>query len=150
METIVSLLYTAFLELLGGGKKATLKRRRRREMKYDYYVICPVRISSAAQRERTLQWVRSHEAIGKKVYLPFRDCRQDIPISQICRSQFFAMWNSRAVAVFWDENSKGSHFDLGMAYALGKPIIFVHSFTPDKEEGSYLKVIKGKDGFCGR
>lgn len=46
------------------------------------------------------------------------------------------------VHIIWDVNSKGSHFDLGMAFALGKPIHLIEALQPDTEGKSYLKVIQ--------
>jgi hypothetical protein len=45
------------------------------------------------------------------------------------------------VHVFWDMNSKGSHFDLGMAYALRKEIVGVKLIHPDNEGKSYWKAV---------
>jgi len=45
------------------------------------------------------------------------------------------------VHVFWDVRSKGSHFDLGMAYALGKRIVPIECELPDGPEKSYWKVM---------
>jgi hypothetical protein len=45
------------------------------------------------------------------------------------------------VHVFWDAESFGSHFDLGMAYALGKRIVPVSCERPDTPGKSYWKAV---------
>jgi hypothetical protein len=56
-----------------------------------------------------------------------------------------AMLESNEVHIFWDRESTGSHFDFGMAFALGKKIKLVKLFGADTNGKSYLKVIKRLD-----
>jgi hypothetical protein len=50
------------------------------------------------------------------------------------------------VWVYWDVESKGSHFDLGMAFALSKRIKFKHLFQPDVFGKSYVKALSLHEG----
>lgn len=60
----------------------------------------------------------------------------------ICLGHLEAMRIADRVDVFWDVTSKGSHFDLGMAFALKKPIRLVKLYQPDNEGKSYAKVMR--------
>jgi hypothetical protein len=44
------------------------------------------------------------------------------------------------IHIWWSPESKGSHFDLGMAWALGKPIILANRVepTPTKSYSNFL------------
>lgn len=71
-----------------------------------------------------------------------RDAPQDCPTGQqICEVHLAAMRAADEVHVIWDVDSKGSHFDLGMAYALGKPIVGVETLQPDTPGKSYWKAV---------
>jgi nucleoside 2-deoxyribosyltransferase len=102
------------------------------------YLICPVRNSEL----RFDIYVASLEWEGHKVHYPHRDAPQDDPTgAEICAVHLAAMKAADAVHVMWDINSKGSHFDLGMAYALDKPIRYAKEIYPDGNTKSYWKAI---------
>jgi len=105
------------------------------------YLICPVRNCSTAMQLRLEEWVRAMEDRGNGVYYPARDCAQDDPIgTAICAHHLRKMKSADVVYVWWDGDSKGSHFDLGMAYALGKPIMCAKELAAT-EYKSYANVI---------
>ena len=52
------------------------------------------------------------------------------------------MRKANEVHVFWDVKSSGSHFDLGMAYILGKKVVPIACEHPDNEGKSYWKVMQ--------
>jgi nucleoside 2-deoxyribosyltransferase len=88
------------------------------------YLIMPVREAQSAAAAAALDYLQKLEAQGHDVHFPPRDAPQDDPTGQrICEVHRAAMEAADEVHVLWDVNSKGSHFDLGMAYALRKPII---------------------------
>jgi hypothetical protein len=104
------------------------------------YIICPVRNGTPADVEK---YVLELENLGNVVHFPPRDAPQmDGSGMFICLTHLGAMKCSDEVHVFWDVNSKGSHFDLGMAFALDKKIRLVHEYQPDGAEKSYVKVMK--------
>lgn len=110
------------------------------------YVICPVRGVSGAEADYVAQRVGEWEGEGFIVHYPPRDVSQNDPTgSAICEAHYDAMREADAVAVFWNVESKGSHFDLGMAYALGKPLFYAHLFGKETEGKSYWKVIREWD-----
>jgi hypothetical protein len=105
------------------------------------YIICPVRNGVP---EGVAEYVAALESQGHVVHFPPRDAPQDDPTGNlICHVHREAMMESDRVDVFWDVNSKGSHFDLGMAYAFFKPIKIVVVYQPDTEGKSYVKVMMG-------
>ena len=108
------------------------------------YVIGPVRIATEGQASIQANYCAKMEAEGHEVFLPQRDAPQDSPTGyEIVEAELEAIKEADEVHVFWDINSKGSHFDLGMAYALRKKIIMRYLFQPDSEDKSYVKVVAG-------
>jgi nucleoside 2-deoxyribosyltransferase len=79
---------------------------------------------------------------GHKVHYPPYDVNQDCPTGlSICEAHLKAMVECDAVILFYDETSGGSKFDLGMAYALNKPIIPLFSFGVIPPGKSYWAMV---------
>jgi nucleoside 2-deoxyribosyltransferase len=110
------------------------------------YIICPVRSASEEQIADARKHVETLEKEGHTVFFPPRDVDQDHPdgARHIVEAELAAIQQSHEVHIFWDKNSKGSHFDLGAALALGKPVKLIRSFIPDGADKSYEKVIRAK------
>jgi len=106
-----------------------------------------VRNASAAVTREIRAYAEYHRGLGHHVHFPPDDAPQEDPTGEaICRTHLAAMQKANEIHVFWDIDSKGSHFDLGMAYALGKDIIPVACMKPDGEEKSYWKVMEALQG----
>ena len=106
------------------------------------YLICPVRGCDAKTLEDIERLVKQMEGEGDTVHWPHRDAPQSDPTGiEICRTHLDAMKKADEVRVVWDVESKGSHFDLGMAYALGKQVRPLWPVRPDGAEKSYWKVM---------
>jgi len=102
------------------------------------YLICLVRDATFDASEI----VGTLEAAGHNVHFPPRDVNQNDPIGlDICNAHLKAMRMADEVCIVWDKNSKGSHFDLGMAFALERPVRLIKVVQPDIDGKSYLKVI---------
>lgn len=111
-----------------------------REMRI--YIICAVRNAAPERISELRAYASRKRAEGHDVHFPPDDAPQDCPTGDaICRTHLVAMRSADEVHVFWDVTSSGSHFDLGMAYALGKKIIPVACEQPDPAGKSYWKVI---------
>lgn len=84
------------------------------------YMVCPVRNATCEQLVAMNLYVRGLEAQGIEVHYPPRDVDQsnDDGGIRICREHLAAMAVADEVHVWWDDESKGSHFDLGMAFLL--------------------------------
>ena len=104
------------------------------------YIICPVR---GGTPEGVMAYVEEREARGDHVHFPVRDAPQDDPTGwNICSTHRAAIIRCDEVHVFWDVSSYGSHFDLGMAFSLGKRIVLVKTYHPDTDGKSYIKVME--------
>jgi hypothetical protein len=103
------------------------------------YLICPVRNGTPGD---VFEYVRLREDTGDVVHYPPRDVNQDDPTgARICTEHRAAMDWCDECHVFWDSTSSGSHFDLGMAYALRKPIKLVRAYQEDGAGKSYQKAV---------
>lgn len=101
-------------------------------MKRKAFLICPVR--GADQNDAMFQ-VALLEAEGWEVHYPPRDTNQDDPTGlRICQDNLAAIKAADCVFIIWDGKSQGSLFDLGVAFAFGKPVtaISLPDETPHK------------------
>ncbi len=106
------------------------------------YLIMPVRMADPAVTKLAHAHMEALESRGDEVHYPPRDAPQDDPTGRvICETHRAAMLEADEVHIFWDVNSKGSHFDLGMAYALGKKIVPWGITEPDPPGKSYWKAV---------
>jgi nucleoside 2-deoxyribosyltransferase len=97
------------------------------------YLICPVRNVSKKFKEGLEAQVKFLEAEGHTVYYPARDTNQDDPIGlRICRDNRKAIEEADVIYIAWDGKSKGSLLDLGMAFALRKPLRIITEYMPPK------------------
>lgn len=87
------------------------------------FLICPVR---GADPEDTRNYVEILEVAGWQVHWPPRDTYQDDPVGlDICCQNREAIAAADRVFIIWDGKSTGSLFDLGMAFALNKPLTVI-------------------------
>lgn len=94
------------------------------------FLICPVRGHSP---EETRSVVERLEAEGWSVHWPPRDTDQNDAIGlRICSINREAIKAADAVHVVWDGQSHGCLFDLGMAFALGKRVIYITLPAPSE------------------
>lgn len=94
------------------------------------FLISPVRGISEGDRSAIGAYVAALEE-KHTVYWPLRDTPQDDPVGvQICRDNRKAIEEADEVWLWWDRDSKGSIFDLGMAWALRKPLRLVRQPGP--------------------
>ena len=83
------------------------------------YLICPVRAATMAEKAYLDQYVAMLEKDGGyTVHYPPREVDQTLPGPVICAKHRDAMCAADEIHVYWNPESKGSHFDLGMAYVL--------------------------------
>ena len=103
------------------------------------FLICPVRGGRGGESQDD---VLRLEQIGYEVHWPPRDTPQNDSVGlEICRNNMKAISRADVVFVVYDENSKGTHFDLGMAFALKKKIILIRTLSPDISGKSFVKVM---------
>lgn len=110
------------------------------------YMICAVRNAAEIRVSELREYAEQFRVLGHNVHFPPDDAPQDDPTGEaICATHLAAMRGADEVHVFWDVKSSGSHFDLGMAYALGVRIVPVSCEQPDGPEKSYWKVMCALD-----
>ena len=109
------------------------------------YIICPVRKRNEDRLKVMRKYAHQLRNDGHQVHFPPDDAPQDDPTGAlICAIHLAAMQTADEVHVFWDAESYGSHFDLGMAYALRKTIVPVSCEKEDVPEKSYWKAVIAK------
>jgi len=104
------------------------------------FLICPVRGHSPSETEHI---VKELEDQGWTVHWPWRDTDQDDPVGlRICKQNREAIANADRVFLVWDGKSTGCLFDLGMAFALNKPLTILEAPPPDTPMKSFLKMTR--------
>jgi len=86
------------------------------------FIICTVRGASDEYKRELEDYVAELEGKGHKVHLPHRDTNQEATGIEICRENATAIYNAQEVHIFYNELSQGTHFDMGVAFAVGKRI----------------------------
>ena len=89
------------------------------------FIICSVRGMDEDYRQSLEEYAQLLEQEGHKVYLPHRDTDQSATGLEICTQNMTGLSEAEVVHVFYSEKSQGTHFDLGMAFALKKPLVVV-------------------------
>ncbi len=89
-----------------------------------FFVICPVRNATEAKKIEMKEYVDNAKESGYIVHNPNGDTVQEDKFGgyAICRQNAFGMSSSSEIRMFYDQSSKGSMFDLGVAYYLNKPL----------------------------
>ena len=91
------------------------------------FIICTVRGASEEYKKKLEDYVAKLEGEGHKVHLPHRDTKQDAGGYDICMQNMIAISNADVVHVFYNPDSQGTHFDLGVAFALNKKLLIVEN-----------------------
>jgi len=104
------------------------------------FIICAVRNATDEFRSELESYVERLELLGHIVHLPHRDTDQEQAGLDICKTNRDAIRAADEVHVFYSPNSQGTHFDLGMAFAMGKGLVVVANvpYGPGK---SYPRMI---------
>jgi len=112
------------------------------------HLICPVRKISEEVDKMLDDYVVELESKGHTVHYPKRDvCQDDDGIGlSICQHHLTNMKSADEVHILWDADSKGSHFDFGMAFAMDKTIRLIqqHDRVDHKSYGNVLLTIQSK------
>ena len=91
------------------------------------FIICSVRGMPEEYREKLEDYVNALEEIGHNVHLPHRDTDQKETGINICRINSRAIFKADEIHIFYSGKSTGTHFDMGVAFALNKPLIIVEN-----------------------
>jgi hypothetical protein len=102
-------------------------------------IICSVRSGTP---QEVIDYVAKMEDGGHQVYFPPRDTPQDDPTGlNICLRMTQQIRLADEVHIFYNPQSQGIHFDMGVAFALGKKWKLINN-PEDTQLKSYIKVIK--------
>ncbi|HXK37743.1 MAG TPA: hypothetical protein VJ579_01620 [Candidatus Paceibacterota bacterium] len=110
------------------------------------FLICPVRNITDEEKIAIERYVSDLELAGQIVHWPLRDTDQNDPIGfRICEDNRRAIELADEVHVWWNAASKGSFFDFGMTFALGKKIVLANIAslvrTPEKSFENVLLAV---------
>jgi nucleoside 2-deoxyribosyltransferase len=104
------------------------------------FLACPVRNANINDRSVQEKHVTLLESQGHEVHWPPRDTDQNDTVGlRICQDNRRAIEAADAVYVIWDGESQGVLFDLGVAFALRKPIQTVEGCMPAPTVGKSLQ-----------
>lgn len=93
-------------------------------------------------REKLENYVKILEDDGHIVHLPHRDTNQiDETGFRICVINRRAIEKADRVDIFYSSKSQGTHFDLGMAFALQKKLKVVENEEFNTNKKSYPNMI---------
>jgi len=98
------------------------------------FIICKVRGASDEYKKKLEDYVEQKENEGWHVHLPHRDTNQDASGYDICGENARAIASSDEVHIFYNPDSQGTHFDMGVAFAFGRKIVVVENveYGPEK------------------
>jgi len=91
------------------------------------FIICSVRGATEEYKNKLEDYVKSLEHYGFDVHLPHIDTDQSNSGLQICEDNLSAIRRSDQIHIFYSSKSQGTHFDMGMAFALDKEIHIVEN-----------------------
>lgn len=105
-------------------------------IKNKIFLICPVRRANDEQRKWIEDFAEEQFKNGHIVHAPHLHTNQVDPLNGylICKQNAEAIASSGEVNMYYDQESTGSVFDLGVAYAFKKPLVVLN----DEEINYYL------------
>jgi len=109
------------------------------------FVICPVRNCSEEWKDGLNRYVTILESQGHNVYYPPRDTNQNDYIGyNICIQNKKSIEEADEIHIAWDGKSEGCLFDIGMCFALSKPIQLITGYfpkLPQENKKSFAKML---------
>ncbi len=96
-------------------------------MKNKIFIICSVRDADQEYKNKVMGYALELKLKGHDVYVPFIDTRQDMGGLNICKTNARAIKEADEVHIFYNEQSQGTHFDMGVAFAFKKIVKIVES-----------------------
>lgn len=104
------------------------------------FIICTVRNAKEDYLKRLENYVLSLEKKGIDVYAPHRDTNQHALGYDICKQNMNAIKEADEVHIYYSSKSQGTHFDMGVAFALNKKIVIVEN-EPLTEGKSFQRML---------
>ena len=104
------------------------------------FIICTVRNATPEYKTRLENYVKSLEEYGHTVHLPHRDTDQNAKGYNICKQNAAAIFAADEVHILYSSTSQGTHFDMGVAFALNKKIVVIEA-EPMTEGKSFNRML---------
>lgn len=104
------------------------------------FIICTIRSASNEYIDKLENYVTELKNKGYIVYAPHRDTNQMALGYDICLQNMQGIIQADEVHIFYNSKSQGTHFDMGMAFALNKKIVIVENENITNEK-SFAKMI---------
>lgn len=104
------------------------------------FLICPVRNASEDQRKWIEDYVEQKSIEGYIIHAPHLHTRQKDLFGgyAICKQNAEAVASSNEIAIYYDKSSTGSVFDLGVAFALQKPLVLLNEDKIEFNETDFV------------
>ncbi|MBQ2947161.1 MAG: hypothetical protein IJE04_04910 [Bacilli bacterium] len=92
------------------------------------FLICPVRNATESQKKWIEEFVKEKINDGYVIHAPHLHTVQSDLFGgyAICKQNANAVATSEEIDIYYDQSSTGSVFDLGVAYALNKPLVILN------------------------
>lgn len=124
---------------MGGGNiigKNPRLERKILEGIVDDFIICPVRNMAENEDKIIKEYISELEARGRAVHYPPRDTNQNDAIGlNICTENKNAIKKAGRVHIYYNPESTGTAFDLGMTFMARKPLVAINNeFNYDKND----------------
>lgn len=104
------------------------------------FIICTIRSATKEYINKLEEYVSELEFKGFKVYAPHRDTNQMALGYEICKQNMQGIVEADEIHIFYNSKSQGTHFDMGMAFALDKKIVIVEN-EPLTEGKSFQRML---------
>ena len=110
------------------------------EVENKIFLICPVRNASNEVKKEIEEYVIEKNNDGYIIHAPhLHTVQQDILGGYtICLQNANAIATSKRIDIYYDQNSTGSAFDLGVAYYLNKPIKILNSDKIEFDDNDFI------------
>jgi nucleoside 2-deoxyribosyltransferase len=105
------------------------------------FIICTVRGASDEYKKKLEDYVAKLEKEGCEVHLPHRDTNQEASGYEICMQNTRAITLAHEVHIFYNPDSQGTHFDMGVAFANGRKIVIVENIEYDPTKKSFARML---------
>ncbi len=105
------------------------------------FIICTVRGASDEYKQKLEDYVAKLESEGCEVHLPHRDTDQNARGYDICTQNAKAIANAHEVHIFYNPDSQGTHFDMGVAFAYGRKLVLVENVDYDPTKKSFARML---------
>jgi len=96
-------------------------------MKKRIFIICSVRGMGDEYRQKLEAYAAQKYEEGYDVHLPHLDTDQEQSGINICKQNSTAIFKADEIHIFYNKESQGTHFDMGVAFALNKPMFVIES-----------------------